>query len=182
MNVLDYCVIGLVAFSVLLGWWRGLVYEVLSLLGWGAAYVVARLFAVDAVPYLPQSMGPEAVRMAAAFALLFVATLIVSGILAWLLSKLVKIAGLGWLPPQTPIGGLFLAGGSVLLGLTYGLVAASLPAKIETAGQPPMSYSHYVKLCNGVKNPGRQAPGKPGSKRPARMSPTSSLNALSAPL
>jgi signal transduction histidine kinase len=65
---------------------------------------------------------------------------------------------------------LFLAGGSLLLGLTYGLVAASLPTKIETAGKPPMSFNQYLKLCKGA-NSGQQAPAKPGAKRPARTSP-----------
>jgi signal transduction histidine kinase len=65
---------------------------------------------------------------------------------------------------------LFLAGGSVLLGLTYGLVAASLPSKIETAGKPPMSFNQYLKLCKAA-NSGQQAPAKPGAKRSARTSP-----------
>jgi membrane protein required for colicin V production len=127
MNALDYCVIVLVAFSVLLGWWRGLVYEVLSLLGWVVAYAVARMFAVDAVPYLPQGMGPEAVRMMAAFALLFVGTLLVSGIAAWLLSKLVKIAGLGWLDGF--LGALFgmLRGAFVVLVLVLLAGMTGLP-------------------------------------------------------
>ena len=97
MAVLDYVVIAVVLFSVLLGWWRGLIYEVLSLLGWVAAYVVARLFTTDVEHYLPPQVNPEMVRMVVAFAALFVGTLIASSIVAWLLSKLVKIAGLGWL-------------------------------------------------------------------------------------
>jgi len=127
MTVLDYIVIAVVAVSVLLGWWRGLVYEVLSLLGWVAAYVVAWLFAVDAEQYLPHSMGSEAVRQVAAFALLFVVTLIVSGILAWLLSKLVKIAGLGWLDGF--LGALFgvLRGGFLVLVMVMLAGMTSLP-------------------------------------------------------
>lgn len=43
---------------------------------------------------------------------------------------------------------LFLVGGILLLGLTYGLVAASLPTQVSTAGsKPPMTVSQYVKLC-----------------------------------
>jgi membrane protein required for colicin V production len=127
MAMLDYIVIGVVAVSVLLGWWRGLVYEVLSLLGWVAAYMVAWLFAVDAAQYLPHGMGPETVRMVAAFALLFVVTLIVSGILAWLLSKLVKIAGMGWLDGF--LGALFgvLRGGFLVLVLVMLAGMTSLP-------------------------------------------------------
>lgn len=127
MTVLDYVVVTVVVFSVLLGWWRGLVYELLSLVGWVAAYIAARLFAVDAAPYLPQGISPEAVRMVAAFALLFAATLIVSGIVAWLLSKLVKIAGLGWLDGF--LGALFgmLRGGFLVLVMVMLAGMTSLP-------------------------------------------------------
>lgn len=127
MAALDYCVIGLVAFSVLLGWWRGLVYEVLSLLGWVVAYIVARLFALDVAPYLPAVLGAEAIRMVVAFALLFVATLLVGGIVAWLLSKLVKFVGLGWLDGL--LGALFgmLRGGFLLLVLVWLAGMTSLP-------------------------------------------------------
>lgn len=166
MTWLDYGVIGLVAFSVLLGWWRGLVYEVLSLLGWAVAYIVARLFALEAVPYLPQSMGPEAVRMAAAFALLFIGTLVVSGIVAWLLSKLVKFAGLGWLDGF--LGAVFgmLRGGVMVLVLVLLAGMTGLPrakfwrearlstpleqAALQARGWLPEAMAHKIHF--GIKN------------------------------
>ncbi|HEX7995126.1 MAG TPA: histidine kinase dimerization/phospho-acceptor domain-containing protein, partial [Streptosporangiaceae bacterium] len=42
---------------------------------------------------------------------------------------------------------LFLVGGVLLLGLTYGLVAASLPTHASVAGRPPMTVAQYVRLC-----------------------------------
>jgi len=42
---------------------------------------------------------------------------------------------------------LFLVGGCLLLGLTYGLVAASLPTHLSNAGKPPMTIAQFVKLC-----------------------------------
>jgi membrane protein required for colicin V production len=97
MTWLDYTVIVIIALSALLGWWRGLAYEVLSLLGWVAAILVARLFAASVAPFMPAALGEEAVRTAVAYAALFIGTLIIGGIVAWLLSKLVKFVGLGWL-------------------------------------------------------------------------------------
>ena len=83
---------------------------------------------------------------------------------------------LHWLWPQRVrtkltliYAALFLAGGSLLLGLTYGLVAASLPTHVKTAGRPPMSINRYVTLCKG-SSPG-QTPAKPGAKPPAPSSP-----------
>jgi signal transduction histidine kinase len=42
---------------------------------------------------------------------------------------------------------LFLVGGTLLLGLTYGLVAASLPRHASVAGTPPMTTAQFVRLC-----------------------------------
>jgi len=112
MTGFDYTVIAIILLSAVLGWWRGLVYEVLSLLGWIAAWAVARLFAASATPYMPAALGTESARTAAAFVALFVATLIVCGIVTWLLSKLVKWVGLGWLDG--------------LLGLSFGMLRGVL--------------------------------------------------------
>ena len=97
MTWFDYAVIVIVIWSVILGWWRGFVYEVLSLLGWVIAYVVARWQAANLATLMPAGLGVDAIKVTVAFVLLFVATLIVSGIVVWMLSKLIKSIGLGWL-------------------------------------------------------------------------------------
>ena len=112
MTWLDYIAIAIVVLSALLGWWRGLVYEVLSLLGWIAAILVARLFAASIVPYMPATLGSEAVRTAVAYAALFIGTLIIGAIVAWSLSRLVKFVGLGWMDG--------------LLGVLFGMVRGVL--------------------------------------------------------
>lgn len=97
MTWFDYIVVIITVWSVLLGWWRGFVYEVLSLLGWVIAYVVARWQAVNLATFMPAALGVDAIKVTVAFALLFVGTLIISSIVVWMLSKLIKSIGLGWL-------------------------------------------------------------------------------------
>jgi membrane protein required for colicin V production len=92
MTAFDFAVLAVVALSMLLGWWRGLVYETVSLLSWIAAYFVARLFAIDMIEYVPATVGTDAAKMAVAFAILFALTLVVGGVLAWGMNKLVKSA------------------------------------------------------------------------------------------
>ena len=94
MTVFDLAVLAVVALSMLLGWWRGLLYEAVSLLSWVAAYFVARLFAPDIVDYVPDTVGTDSARMAVAFSALFALTLIAGGVLAWGMNKLVKSSGL----------------------------------------------------------------------------------------
>jgi signal transduction histidine kinase len=56
---------------------------------------------------------------------------------------------------------LFLIGGSALLGLTYGLVAASLPAKSGIYPKPILSRADYITLCKTSPLPVKQ-PAKAG--------------------
>lgn len=113
MAVLDWLVIGLLAASVVLGLWRGLVFEVLSVLNWLAAFVVAQWLGPRLAALLPLGEAGEAVRYAAGFVLVFIGALFAGGFLAWVASKLVAAVGLR--PVDRMLGGMF--------GLVRGVVA-----------------------------------------------------------
>ena len=113
MALLDWVVVAVLAASVVLGLWRGLVYEVLSVLNWVAAFVLAQWLAARAAELMPLGQTGESIRYAAGFVAVFVAALFVGGLLAWLTKKLVAAAGLA--PVDRALGGLF--------GLVRGTVA-----------------------------------------------------------
>lgn len=117
MTGFDFAAIGIMLVSLLFGLWRGLVYTVLSLLGWPLAFFLSKMFAGSIAPMLPVSQ--ETARIAAAYVLVFVVVLILWGVLVWLLSRLVKAIGLGWL--DSVLGGLFgvLRGVLVILALVW---------------------------------------------------------------
>lgn len=117
MNGLDFVVIGILLLSLLFGLWRGLVHEVMALLGWPLAFVLSKLFAGNIAPLLP--LKQEAARIAVSYALVFIAVLIVWGVLARMLSKLLKATGSDW--PDRLMGGLFglVRGGLVVLVLVW---------------------------------------------------------------
>lgn len=129
MPLFDIAVLVIIALSALLGWWRGFMYELFSLLGWIAAYIAATTMSDRALPYIPQAISAEAVRSAAAFALVFIVTLIVAAVFAWLLSKLTKFAGLSGLDGK--FGAMFgvLRGLLVVLALVWVGGLTSLPEK-----------------------------------------------------
>lgn len=118
MVALDWIFIAVLLASLLLGAWRGLVYEVLSLLSWIAAFVLAQWFAPDLAPRLPMTGAGEALRYAAAFALVFVLCVFIGGLLAKLVKKL--FAAVGLQPADRALGALFglLRGGVLLLAAT----------------------------------------------------------------
>ena len=117
MTGFDIAVITIFLVSLLLGCWRGLLYEVLSLAGWPIAFVLSKLYAGSITSMMPGTQ--EDIRLAAAYAVVFVAVLVLWGMLAWLLSRLVKAIGLGWMDGL--LGGLFgaLRGALVILGLVW---------------------------------------------------------------
>ena len=111
----DWILLGVLLASMVVGLWRGLVYEVLSLAGWVAAFFVAQWWAPDAIAWLPFiKSAPASVQYAVAFALVFIVTVFTAGLLSWLIKKLVESVGLR--PIDRALGGLFgLARGVVLL-------------------------------------------------------------------
>ncbi len=119
MTAFDYAVIAIIVLSAVVGWWRGFMYELFSLIGWLAAYIVARTFSAEAVPYVPPAVGDANMRATVAFAALFIAVLIVAALFAWLLARLAKFAGLSGMDGK--FGAVFgmLRGVLVVLALVW---------------------------------------------------------------
>ncbi len=116
MNVsaVDWSLLGVLAFSLVLGAWRGLVYEVLSVLGWAMSFYAAQWFAPQVAILLPFQSASDPVRYAAAFVLVFIAAVFAAGLLASLLKKLVEAIGLR--PVDRTMGAAFgLLRGVILL-------------------------------------------------------------------
>jgi len=127
MTSFDYALIGIMLLSFSLGLWRGLVYEVLTLLGWPLAFMLSRHFAGKLEPVLPVSM--ETARIALAYALVFVVALILWGMLVWLFTKLIHAVGLTML--DSILGGFFglMRGALVILLLVWLAGATGIPQK-----------------------------------------------------
>jgi membrane protein required for colicin V production len=110
----DWILLAVLVFSMLLGAWRGLVYEVLSVLGWAASFYAAQYFAPMVAAWLPLQSSSQTIRYAAAFVLVFVAAVFAAGMLAFLLKKLIQAIGLR--PIDRSMGAAFgLVRGLILL-------------------------------------------------------------------
>ncbi|MEO7344817.1 MAG: CvpA family protein [Methylotenera sp.] len=116
MTSFDYAVLIIVALSVILSVMRGLLREVLAILGWVAAFYVAKTYTNQLVPMMPKDIPTESLRILAAFLVLFLATLLVASLLAIALSAIFKKIGLGWL--------------NRLLGAGFGMVRGLLIVSI----------------------------------------------------
>jgi membrane protein required for colicin V production len=127
MATLDWIFLAVLGVSLLLGAWRGLVYEVLSVMSWIAAFIMAQWLAPDAAAWLPVERAPEAGRYAIGFIVVFIAVVCAGGLLAWLTKKLVQAVGLR--PVDRTLGAAFgLIRGAVLL-LAVAVVVNMSPAR-----------------------------------------------------
>ncbi|HRN76873.1 CvpA family protein [Ottowia sp.] len=120
MAAVDWICLAVLLASLLLGAWRGLVYEVLAVAGWVIAFLAARWSADVVGQWLPMGESSEPLRYAAAFVLVFIGVAFLCGMLATLARRATR--SLGARPVDRVFGGAF----GVLRGLLVLLVAAAL--------------------------------------------------------
>ena len=145
----DLTLLGLLAVSVLMGLARGLVFELMSLVGWLVAYSVAQLFAPELAVYLPVGAPGSALQQGLAFVLAFIAVLV-----TWsLLARLVRMALHA--TPLTLIDRLLGAGfgllrGAVLL-LAVATAVAYTPAQRSVAWQDSKAAAGLSQVLADLK-------------------------------
>jgi membrane protein required for colicin V production len=123
---LDWAWLALLAVSLLIGLWRGFVFECLSLAGWVAAWFAAQWAAPQLAPHLPIGSGAPALNLAAALVLCFVLALLVWGLAARLVRMLIQASPLSI--ADRLLGGAFGALRAVVLGLAVAAVVTLTPA------------------------------------------------------
>lgn len=129
MTLLDYVVLTIIGFSVLLSVIRGLVREVLALAAWAVAFVAAWLLGGELATLMPEEIPTMELRLLAGFATVFFLALLAMSLVAIALSQLVKSAGLS--VEDRMLGALFGLARGLLVVMALVLVAGatSLPAE-----------------------------------------------------
>jgi membrane protein required for colicin V production len=136
----DWALLVVMGVSVVVGLWRGLVFELMSLLGWVVAYVAAQALAPTVAVWLPVG-APDAVwRPLAAFALSFITVLLLWSLLARLVQLMLHAT------PLTAIDRLLGAVFGLLRGGVLLLVLGTLLAYTPAVRSQPWQDSHGVGL------------------------------------
>jgi len=120
MNLVDLLVLAIVGISALLGLSRGLVRELLGLGSWVVAAYAAWRIGPAIMPMTEQAIGNPDIAEPAAYAITFVALLIILSLLANLVGRLVQLSALGGL--DRTLGLVFGIGRGLLV-----LIAAYIP-------------------------------------------------------
>jgi membrane protein required for colicin V production len=125
VTVFDYVALGVVALSLLIGVWRGVVSEILALVAWVAAFIAARTWASPVGEWVAGGAAELVWRQVAGFLAVFVAVLILFALARWLVSLLLKAVGLA--PLDRVLGALFGIARGVLV-VWVGVLLAGLSA------------------------------------------------------
>ena len=138
----DIAMLAWLALSLLVGVARGLVFETVSLVGWGAAYFGAHWALPWLAPHLPVGEPGSALNLAAAFLCAFIAVLLAWSLAARLVRLLVRATPLSL--PDRVLG----AGFGVLRGVVVLMVLASVVALTPLAASVAWRHSHCAAWLN----------------------------------
>ncbi len=127
MAALDWVFAAILLVSLAVGLWRGLVFEVLSLAGWLAAFVLAQWWAPAVAEWLPLTQWSPVLRHVAGFVVVLVGSLVVAALLARLAKKVIEAVGLR--PVDRILGAAFglMRGFVIVMALT--VVAQMTPLR-----------------------------------------------------
>jgi membrane protein required for colicin V production len=128
---LDWTLLAILLLSVVVGVWRGFVFEAMALAGWVVAWLGAQWFAPQAAPHVPVGVPGGALNHAAAFAACFVAALLAWAVLARLARLLVQATPLSAVDRVLGAGFGLLRGAVLLLALAS--VVLMTPARESTS-------------------------------------------------
>ncbi|MET4576012.1 CvpA family protein [Ottowia thiooxydans] len=127
MSGVDWICLTVAVASLLLGAWRGFLYEVLALGSWVFAFFAARWAAPVVGEWLPMGDSSEGVRYAAGFALVFIFAAFLGGMIAWAARR--GASALGMRPVDRVFGAVFGAARGLVLLLVGAAVIGMSPAR-----------------------------------------------------
>ena len=151
---IDWGLMAVVALSVLLGFWRGLVFELLSAGGWIAAYFAAQWFTPQWSSYIPFAVpvgaAGSALNHAATFGISFIVFLVIWGLASKLVRMVVRAVP-GVSAADRLMGGVFGLVRAVVLMLAIATVVGLTPLAKATAWQQSHAAAWTQSLLLGLK-------------------------------
>ncbi|MGV8894738.1 MAG: CvpA family protein [Burkholderiaceae bacterium] len=120
MTIFDYLVLFVLLCSILISMMRGLLREVLSLLGWVAAFVVANAYGAELALLLPEIIPGNTLRLIIGFIVLFIGVRLLMSLLTMAVDSVVTASGLKVI--DRGLGGLFGLGRGVVIVLAVALL------------------------------------------------------------
>lgn len=121
MTAFDYVVLTILIASIVVSVLRGLVKEVLSLIAWIAAFIVANRYGADMAALLPDAVPAGTLRLVAGFAILFIGSLLIAALVNRAIAHIIEASGLKIV--DRGLGGLFGFARGALIVVTLVILA-----------------------------------------------------------
>lgn len=93
LNWFDYVLAAVMIFSALIGMMRGLVREILSLLTWVAAFILAYIFTNDVAVLLVAYVKSQPISQIVGFFVIFVVVILVGSIINHIIGRIITFSG-----------------------------------------------------------------------------------------
>jgi membrane protein required for colicin V production len=149
MATLDWVFAAVLVLSLAVGVWRGLVFEVLSVAGWIAAFVLAQWWAPAVAQWLPVGQWSATLRYAAGFIVVLVGSLFAAALLAMLARKLIEAVGLR--PVDRILGAAFGVLRGMVIVLVVTVVAQMTPLKDTQLWSESAGAQWATRVLKGLK-------------------------------
>ncbi|HEX5355441.1 MAG TPA: CvpA family protein [Aquabacterium sp.] len=124
--------------SMVVGAWRGLVTEMLSLAGWGVSYFLAQWFGAEMGSLLPIGQPGQRLNVLAGMIVVFVLAWLGWALISWAITQVVRASALS--APDRVLG----AGFGLMRGVVVALVVVTLVGMTPVAKWPSWQASRGV--------------------------------------
>jgi len=119
LQVIDWIFLAILTISMFIGMVRGLVKEVVSLVGLVLAFILAKDYATDIGQWFDFLLETPLARYASGFALIFFGVLLISALIRWILAKIIQLSALTFMDHFLGAMFGFLRGLVLLLVITF---------------------------------------------------------------
>jgi membrane protein required for colicin V production len=145
MGGLDIAIVGIIVLSALISLVRGFVREAFSLAVWVLAFWVSWSFFRDLEVPLRDWIGSPTARLGIAFALLMIVTLIVGGLVNYVIIRVVEFTGMSG--TDRLFGMVFGAARGILVVAVLVLLAGLTPLPEESWWHQSMFVGYFEELA-----------------------------------
>lgn len=146
MNAIDIGILVIIGASVLLSFWKGFVQQAISLIGWLAALLAARLLGPELAPHFAVVIEEPGIQLVMAYVSITIVVLLASKVVASAFGTIIQKIGLGSFDKL--LGGFF----GFLRGVIIVVLLVAIAGLTELRNQPMWKESQFMPYMEQVRD------------------------------
>jgi membrane protein required for colicin V production len=155
LNWIDYVFIGILFLSFLTGIWRGFFREIIGLLSWVAAFIVASLFASPLASAVSAHSSHSEhtvslLALGASFFAIFIGVLIIGKIIGFFIASAAELGGVGFI--NRLFGAVFGFARGVLVVILFMILVDLTPFSEDSVWDQSMMVGYLQPAVTMVEN------------------------------